>query len=362
NVFLQVPNYDTGKSQKPFTVDAFVKIETERLRYIRCNQSKLRVDNYIHLKDFFFHDEDITNTGQKCILPSTYIGSPIHMHEYIQDALIYVRSYGRPCLFITFTCNSQWDEITQLLLPNQQSRDHVQSWVYSIEWQKKRIASCSYSNTVEKQNPCRKIGQIISAEFPDPKKHMIHEPCGNLNPNCPCMKDGKCKYKYPRPLLNDTRTDTNGYSLYRRRSTTNGGFTTKINMKIYNKYESIEVNNTWVVPYSPILSKIMKDDLNVELCTSVSAVKYILKYIHKGSDQTMFAIQNKDEIENYQNGRYRNMSKTRITYKDDQHWDDAMCEANETKSPRQLRSFFTIILTSCNPSNPQYLWEYIKKA
>jgi len=133
---------------------------------------------------------------------------------------------------------------------------------------------------------------------------MIHGPCGSLNPKCPCMKDGKCKYKYPRPLLNETRTDTNGYPLYRRRSSTNGGFTTKINIKIYNKYESIEVNNTWVVPYCPILSKIMKAHLNVELCSSVSAVKYILKYIHKGSDQTMFAIQNKDEIENYQNGRY----------------------------------------------------------
>ncbi|CAI6348285.1 unnamed protein product [Macrosiphum euphorbiae] len=133
---------------------------------------------------------------------------------------------------------------------------------------------------------------------------MIHGPCGNLNPKCPCMKDGKCKYKYPRPLLNETRTNTNGYPLYRRRSTTNGGFTTKINMKIYNKYESIVVNNTWVVPYCPILSKIMKAHLNVELCSSVSAVKYILKYIHKGSNQAMFAIQNEDEIENYQNGRY----------------------------------------------------------
>jgi len=111
------------------------------------------------------------------------------------------------------------------------------------------------------------IDKIISAEFPDPdadpilfniiKIHMIYRPCGNLNPQCPCMKDGKCKYKYPRPLLNETRTDTNGYPLYRRRSSTNGGFTTKINMKMYNKYESIEVNNTWVVPYCPILSKII---------------------------------------------------------------------------------------------------------
>ncbi|CAI6357077.1 unnamed protein product [Macrosiphum euphorbiae] len=49
--------------------------------------------------------------------------------------------------------------------------------------------------------------------------------------------------------------------------------------------------------------------------------------------------------------------------KDDQHWDDAMFEANETKSPRQLLlSLFTIILTSCNPSNPQYLWEKYKES
>ncbi|CAI6357078.1 unnamed protein product [Macrosiphum euphorbiae] len=40
-----------------------------------------------------------------------------------------------------------------------------------------------------------------------------------------------------------------------------------------------------------------------------------------------------------------------------------MFEANETKSPRQLLlSLFTIILTSCNPSNPQYLWEKYKES
>lgn len=39
------------------------------------------------------------------ILPATYNGSPRHMHEYAQDALTYVRRYGRPDLFITFTCN-----------------------------------------------------------------------------------------------------------------------------------------------------------------------------------------------------------------------------------------------------------------
>ena len=38
------------------------------------------------------------------------------MHEYAQDAMTYVRAYGRPDLFITFTCNPTWDEIKELLL------------------------------------------------------------------------------------------------------------------------------------------------------------------------------------------------------------------------------------------------------
>ncbi len=34
-----------------FSVDMFAKIETERLNFIRHSQSKLRVENYVHIKD-----------------------------------------------------------------------------------------------------------------------------------------------------------------------------------------------------------------------------------------------------------------------------------------------------------------------
>ena len=37
--------------------------------------------------------------------------SSINKHEYAQDAMSYVRHYGAPDLFITFTCNLQWTEI-----------------------------------------------------------------------------------------------------------------------------------------------------------------------------------------------------------------------------------------------------------
>ena len=45
------------------------------------------------------------------------------MHESSQDALTYVRKYGRPDLFITFTCNPAWPEIEYRLHHGQSSAD-----------------------------------------------------------------------------------------------------------------------------------------------------------------------------------------------------------------------------------------------
>lgn len=86
-----------------FIVDMYAKIETERLEFIRHNQRKLRSDEYIHLKDAMINDGNVDNMGKLVILPSTFTGSPRHMHEYAQDAITYVRKHGRPDLFITFT-------------------------------------------------------------------------------------------------------------------------------------------------------------------------------------------------------------------------------------------------------------------
>ena len=38
--------------------------------------------------------------------------------------MTYVRIYGRPDLFITFTCNPKWDELRNLLIDDQLPIDH----------------------------------------------------------------------------------------------------------------------------------------------------------------------------------------------------------------------------------------------
>lgn len=226
-----------------YIVDAAAKIETEKLLYIRLNQNKLRSEEYVHLKDAICNDKNPENIGKTVILPATFVGSPRHMHEYSQDALNYVRKFGRPDLFITFTCNPKWHEIQNLLLPGQtpQNRHDIiarvfkqkvmqliklitkknifgktNAWMYCVEWQKRGLPHAHILIWLVKKIKSNEIDKIISAELPDQRedpilfdiiqKHMIHGPCGVLNPKSPCMKDGICTKKFPKMCINETQT------------------------------------------------------------------------------------------------------------------------------------------------------------
>ncbi|GIY66653.1 ATP-dependent DNA helicase [Caerostris extrusa] len=54
-----------------FMVDMYVKIESERLRYLRHNQQKLRAEEYIHLRDAIANNADTAEIGNSVILPSS---------------------------------------------------------------------------------------------------------------------------------------------------------------------------------------------------------------------------------------------------------------------------------------------------
>ena len=65
-----------------FLVDAYCKIETERLQFLRREQTALRADCYQNLRDAILEsDGDPRNVGRRVILPSTFTDGPRYMHE-----------------------------------------------------------------------------------------------------------------------------------------------------------------------------------------------------------------------------------------------------------------------------------------
>jgi hypothetical protein len=93
--------------------------------------------------------------------------------------------------------------------------------------------------------------------------------------------------------------------------------------------------NRWVVPYNPYLTMRYQCHINVEVCSSITAVKYLYKYDYKGHDRALAMVQPKagalpttapqaatggangnnvpaarDEVQNYLDGRYVSANKT----------------------------------------------------
>ena len=50
------------------------------------------------------------------------------------------------------------------------------------------------------------------------------------------------------------------------------------------------LDNRWVVPYNPYLSRKYRVYINIEIYITIKAVKYIYKYIYKGPDKVTLEI------------------------------------------------------------------------
>jgi hypothetical protein len=97
-------------------VDQYIKVESQRLFYIRNNQGPLRVAIYGGVVDAVTNnDANIDNLGRLIVLPSSFIGGHRQMAQLYQDSMAIVRQYGKPDLFITMTCNPKWEEIVNAL-------------------------------------------------------------------------------------------------------------------------------------------------------------------------------------------------------------------------------------------------------
>ena len=330
-----------------FIVDSYACCESTRLSWIRRNQKRLRADVYKGVADaMLLDDADPAQLGRKQILPSSYHGGDRFMQQKCQDSLAIVRKYGKPTFFITFTANPYWPEIQRELFPGQQAGDRpdiccrvfflktrellrdlkrgvlgkYQGHVYTIEYQKRGLPHMHLLLfTEDTYDQPELIDQVVCAELPHPSwdllgryallvtSQLCHGPCGLDNPDAVCMSRtagfqvGACSKRFPKPYCPATEMRSDGYPQYRRR---NDGrtFTTR---KPGSPGETVVRDNQWVVPYNPWLLQKYESHINVELCGTVQAIKYIHKYIYKGSDRTTLKIDNpNDEIECHLQARY----------------------------------------------------------
>jgi hypothetical protein len=331
------------KLTQEFQVDAYVQTEQNRLRFHQQEgqQRKYRRVSLLGLSDATATQNDLKTVGKPCILPSSFTGSPRDINQRYYDAMASYRALGSPDLFITATTNPQWKEIKERLLPGENAIDRpdictrvfnlkfnemivdltvrhvlgrVLAYTYAIEFQKRGFPHGHVLLTLhpdDKPKAIEDIDSIVSAEIPNESTyphlfetismHMLHGPCGRNNTHAPCTttnpdtNEPKCGRKYPRDYCDETIIH-DGYPIYRRR---NNGSQVHVRGSIFT--------NQHVVPYNPFLSQKYNCHINVEIATSITAVKYIYKYIHKGEDRaavTIDAGQPRNEIQEYIEGRY----------------------------------------------------------
>ena len=267
--------HSSGRLFQTYVVDQVVKIQNYRLTYLRNHQTALRVESYHGLEDYL---TNVTNKhakltgqkrvpiGKKVILPSSFTDSFRNLHEKHQDAIAIIREFGKPDLFITFTCNCKWKEINDNVPEYQKVENRpdlidrvfrlkckelikdivdnqlfgkVPFYFYSIEFQKHGLTHMHLLLILHAEFKILtpdQIDKVVCAEIPNPicypklfalvERHMIHGPCGVLNSKSPCMAPDKknsaslvCSKHFPKDYTDETTCANKSYPIYRRRNT-----------------------------------------------------------------------------------------------------------------------------------------------
>ncbi|GKA51259.1 putative reverse transcriptase domain-containing protein, partial [Tanacetum coccineum] len=137
------------------------------------------------LPENIYHIRYYDDTPKHKMKYVTMRGSPRYMLQNYLDAMAMCKFYGYPDLFITFTCNPKWPEITRFLKKKglkSDDRPDVTSRVYTIEFQKRGLPHCHLCVWLEKADKLRLLTDIdrcISAKIPnkevEPELHQLEK-------------------------------------------------------------------------------------------------------------------------------------------------------------------------------------------
>ncbi|GJS05279.1 DNA helicase PIF1, ATP-dependent [Tanacetum coccineum] len=181
--------------------------------YTNSSHRKTNRDLYHNVCDAVTRgDTNEARLGQRIVLSGTFVGGLRYMMQNYQDAMALCRTYGNPDLFITFTSNPKWQEISEMLtyVPRQKAHDRPE---IGTRFQKRSLPHAHILLWLEENSKCKtpaQIDDIISAELPSPTEdpdgykvvtdYMLHGPYGKDEKYAPCTTEAKLPSTKSNPV------------------------------------------------------------------------------------------------------------------------------------------------------------------
>jgi hypothetical protein len=236
--------------------DLWAQIESRNAFFHRSDrqQSKYRSARVAAFEDQLSAGVPAAEIGQPVIrLPSTFVGSARYYQQLYLDAMALPKKFGKPDLFLTFTCNPKWPEIAAAIplqsdwhfhadiidrafmlrlhslmndIVKMQIFGEVSAYVYRIEWQARGLPHAHILIILkDKVLSARHIDNIVSAEIPDPDaepelhelvtRHMLHPEC-DQETSYSCRRDEHgslrdCQRHFPKEMSTETVVIADGY-------------------------------------------------------------------------------------------------------------------------------------------------------
>ena len=333
-----------------FLCDMGAKIEFRRVNYFKTDQfKKRRRTAQLSAYNDAYNKNMLKDSGkQKSYLSASFSGGPKNMKKRYLEAMSIVRAKGKPTLFITFTANPKWREVRENLREGQKPADRPDivtrvfeqklksllselkgtvkkngifgkciECLHVVEMQQRGLPHAHIAlileNEVSVENP-KNFKYYTTAELPDEiaqgrlydivYDRNMHMPCDGIAGHATKCLDAStdtCTKRFPKPMHKEGIYNEDGFPEYRRRSPEDGS-----NSYVHGDDENV-ITNAWVVPYNPYLTLRYDCHINVEVVSTVVAVKYLYKYMCKGLDHGWTRIgeaeEDIDECKKYMDSR-----------------------------------------------------------
>ncbi|XP_071688702.1 uncharacterized protein [Rutidosis leptorrhynchoides] len=221
-----------------------------------------------------------SDVGSQTILPASFTGGPRYLAKYNN-----ITPSDRADI-LSRVFHLKINEYV-IVLKVEDPFGLYRAILYTIEFQKRGLPHCHtllWVQTSARSLTPEDVDRFIAVELPNLNRDpvtfivisdlMIHGPRGKVNEDAPCMQQHKCKKRFPKPFNNTTYFDKDGFIHYRRRNT-----------GISVDKTICHLDNGYVVPYKSYLCLRFHAHINVECCGWNMLIKYLFKYISKGTDR-----------------------------------------------------------------------------